>query len=80
MRVSSIIVINANTKLQERPSQNTSNVKCPIQVKYHCNQCEFKATTKNSFKTHNMSVHENVKYHCNNIQVIFVLSTYSEVI
>jgi len=78
----SVIMVNESNqcKYKDTGKAISKHIKCPIQVKYHCNQCEFKATKKSSFKTHNMSVHENVKYHCNNIQVIFVLSTYAEVI
>ena len=34
-------------------------------IKYLCNQCEYKATRKGHLKTHEMSVHENIKYPCN---------------
>ena len=34
-------------------------------VKYPCNQCDFKATLKSSLKRHQTSVHENIKYPCN---------------
>ena len=33
-------------------------------IKYLCNQCEYKATRKGHLKTHEMSVHENIKYPC----------------
>ena len=31
-------------------------------VKYHCNQCEFKASQKGDLKKHKMSVHVGDKY------------------
>ena len=34
-------------------------------VKYPCNQCEYKATHRGNLKIHKMSVHENIKYLCN---------------
>ena len=35
------------------------------QIKYPCNQCEYKATEKGHLQTHIESVNERVKYHCN---------------
>ena len=34
-------------------------------VRYSCNQCDFKAKWKQSFKEHIDSVRENVQYSCN---------------
>ena len=64
MKVSSINVINVNTKLHETV---VSKHKMSVhqKVKYDCNQCEYKATQKNNLKTHKISVHECKKYSCN---------------
>ena len=35
------------------------------EVKYSCNQCNYKASQQGHLKTHKMSVHEGVKYSCN---------------
>ena len=33
-------------------------------IKYHCDQCDYKATLKSNLKKHNMSIHEGIKYQC----------------
>ena len=34
-------------------------------VKYSCNQCDYKASHQGNLKTHKMPVHEGVKFSCN---------------
>ena len=51
--MSSIPVINVNTKLKKKAVHKIT--------KFPCNQCEYKATEKGNLKKHIMSKHENVK-------------------
>ena len=33
-------------------------------VRYNCEQCEYKSTTKSNLKSHKLTKHEGVKYNC----------------
>ena len=63
MRMSSV---NMTTKMlkkliHELVVHKQCDYKVNENVKYPCNQCEYKATTKGNLKTHTLSVHMNVK-------------------
>ena len=63
MRMSSILVINVNTKLQQK-TISRHEMSVHENVKYSCNQCKSKFTQNGELIIHKMSVHENVKYPC----------------
>ena len=33
-------------------------------IKYHCDECDYQATTEDNLKKHKQSKHMGVKYHC----------------